>query len=236
MDNALWVFGYGSLCWNPGFNYDQALTGYVKGFSRKFWQGNTTHRGVEGQPGRVATLIEDKDGVVWGKAFRLTGEAALPYLDNRECKLGGYRTQFSTFYVRNNRDEIREFPALIYIATPDNKHWLGDAPLPEIADQIVSSKGATGHNVEYLLRLAIFMREAVPEAEDSHLFTLEILVLNKIKEQKLCLRHLMGEIENSDSPPEIIDRPDYDPAPAIRQNSFQFITIVPPKQLRCLNI
>lgn len=48
-NNALWVFGYGSLCWNPGFEYDQAYTGYIKGFSRKFWQGNVTHRGVEGQ-------------------------------------------------------------------------------------------------------------------------------------------------------------------------------------------
>lgn len=49
----LWVFGYGSLCWNPGFEYKQSVTGYVKGFSRRFWQGNTTHRGTDVKVGSL---------------------------------------------------------------------------------------------------------------------------------------------------------------------------------------
>lgn len=42
----VWVFGYGSLCWNPGFEYSKCVTGYVRGYVRRFWQGNTTHRGT----------------------------------------------------------------------------------------------------------------------------------------------------------------------------------------------
>lgn len=43
---AVWVFGYGSLCWYPGFEYTKCITGYIRGYTRKFWQGNTTHRGT----------------------------------------------------------------------------------------------------------------------------------------------------------------------------------------------
>lgn len=47
MNKELWVFAYGSLCWKPGFNFQKAVVGYVQGYSRKFWQGNTTHRGTQ---------------------------------------------------------------------------------------------------------------------------------------------------------------------------------------------
>lgn len=52
-----WVFGYGSLCWNPGFEYQQSMTGYVKGFSRRFWQGNTIHRGTEAKVFFIILII-----------------------------------------------------------------------------------------------------------------------------------------------------------------------------------
>lgn len=51
---ALWVFAYGSLCWKPGFQFNKAVTGYVQGFHRRFWQGNTTHRGTEDKVKRLS--------------------------------------------------------------------------------------------------------------------------------------------------------------------------------------
>ncbi|XP_018330367.1 putative glutathione-specific gamma-glutamylcyclotransferase 2 [Agrilus planipennis] len=229
----LWVFGYGSLCWNPGFTFDKAVAGCIRGFSRRFWQGNSTHRGTEQQPGRVATLVEDNEGVVHGVAFRISGDAAIPYLTRRECKLGGYKAEFTSFFPSNTE---LSFTVVLYVATSRNAMWLGDAPLQEIALQISNCQGPSGHNAEYLIRLAEFMREHFPEEKDEHLFHLEVLVKKNILNQNKCLTTLMG-----DSAGHIIfvrssaqlQRPE---GQEERAGSFQFTTRVPEKTLRCLNI
>ncbi|XP_017761456.1 PREDICTED: LOW QUALITY PROTEIN: glutathione-specific gamma-glutamylcyclotransferase 1 [Eufriesea mexicana] len=236
-ENSLWVFGYGSLCWYPGFKYKRSAVGYIRGFSRRFWQGNTTHRGTIEKPGRVATLVEDKEGIVYGRAFQVQDNAALPYLENRECALGGYVTTITTFYSRVGN---RSFPVIVYIATNENEHWLGEAPLLNIAKQISECSGLNGHNVEYLLRLAEFMHRYLPEAHDEHLFTLELLVRSRIKEMDMCLTTLMGNrdfsIDLEDIEIEVKDENDL-ATNNLRKNSFQFTLQVPDKTYRrCLKM
>lgn len=229
---SVYIFGYGSLIWNPGFDYAECLTGYVRGFSRKFWQGNVTHRGTNETPGRVVTLVEDNIGITWGCAYKVTGDYALKYLEMRECTLGGYEMKYTKFFPRVASEFSgitgEAFPVILYIATPTNSHWLGDDEPVKIAKQIVDASGPSGHNIEYLLRLAIFMREEIPHAVDEHLFELEKLVREEIIRRKICVHSVMGH------QPQRIQR-DYHETQH-RNVTFAHSSRVPEKKLRCLNI
>ena len=63
--------------------------------------------------------------------------------------------------------------------------------------QVVTSSGASGHNVEYVLRLADWFRSTLPGVRDDHLFTLEMHVRHKIKERNLCVKAMMREMTTS---------------------------------------
>lgn len=70
-------------------------------------------------------------------------------------------------------------PAIIYYATPQNPNYTGDQGEEKIAKVISRSFGESGHNMEYLFRLADFMRERLPNEAEPHLYMLDSLVRNK---------------------------------------------------------
>jgi cation transport regulator ChaC len=169
-DRPLWIFGYGSLVWRPAFPFEQRRPAWLEGYVRRFWQGSTDHRGVPGAPGRVVTLVEAPGARCWGVAYRVAPERALEVtalLDEREK--GGYERRRVS--LRPADHDPAPFESLVYFATPENPNYLGEAPLAAVAEQVRRSRGPSGPNREYVLRLAASLREH--GAEDDHVFALE---------------------------------------------------------------
>jgi cation transport regulator ChaC len=185
-----WIFGYGSLVWRPAFPALEQRPARVRGWTRRFWQGSTDHRGVPSAPGRVVTLVPEPDAVCWGMAYRVE-PARLPEildaLDVREQ--GGYarhevalELQQAPRRAQRAEGERSQYPGaapvrgLMYVAGPDNPNYLGPAALDAIAEQVRRSTGPSGANLEYVLRLAAALREM--GADDAHVFELaELLAL-----------------------------------------------------------
>ena len=89
---SVWLFGYGSLIWNPDIPYVDRKPATLTGFVRKFWQGSHDHRGTPENPGRVVTLIPCKKGHCDGIAYLVslsTVKSVFEKLDHREKN--GYR-------------------------------------------------------------------------------------------------------------------------------------------------
>ncbi len=156
-----WLFAYGSLIWRPDFEPEATRRGYVRGWARRFFQGSEDHRGVPGSPGRVVTLVPNAGARCWGKAYLLSErhwQRVVSALDVREQ--GGYRQLWLPFHaVEPASSAAAPEPgppaaqALVYVATEHNPHYLGPAPLEEMARQIAVSHGPSGSNADYVLLL-----------------------------------------------------------------------------------
>ena len=119
------------------------------------------------------TLIEERNAVCWGTAYLVSADdrnKVLSHLNYREK--GGYSLRELQLSFPQTGDDC--VPGLIYIAGPRNPNWLGDAPLVEIAAQVIESVGPSGNNIEYVLELARALRSM--QAEDPHVFDLANLI------------------------------------------------------------
>lgn len=161
---SVWLFGYGSLIYKVDFPCIERRVATIQGWSRRFWQGSHDHRGTHAHPGRVVTLVEEKGATCTGVAYRVA-PATFAQLDHREKN--GYLRFSTTLAFRDGGTN----EGLVYIATPGNAAWLGEASDAEIARQVAGSAGPSGSNREYVLKLAQALREL--DAVDPHVFAIE---------------------------------------------------------------
>jgi len=165
------VFGYGSLVWKGMEGLEEPVWGKLLGWSRRLWQGSPDHRGTPLKPGRVATLVSESGGEVWGRMYSVSEgnrDQVLEALSHREQ--GGYVEEVLMVHVGSET-----VPALVYRATAENEWWLGDASPQDIARQVLEASGPSGTNREYVEKLYdVLVEHCVPI--DAHLESIVCLM------------------------------------------------------------
>jgi len=145
----LWVFGYGSLMWNPGFPYEERVPARLLGAHRSLCVLSVHWRGTKEKPGLVMGL--DRGGSCVGIAFRVAKDhaaATLDYLREREQVTNIYRESVSRVWLKDGSG--RTVPAVAFMVDRSHSQYAGTLSNEERLHLIRQGYGVGGPNGDYV--------------------------------------------------------------------------------------
>jgi len=149
-DGELWVFGYGSLIWNPGFAFVERVPARLIGEHRALCVYSLVHRGTPEKPGLVLGL--DRGGACQGLAFRVAREhrkATIAYLRAREQVTSVYREVMRSVWLKDHARQ--RVSALAYVSDRGHDQYAGRLPLDRQLHLVRQGHGVSGANIDYVL-------------------------------------------------------------------------------------
>jgi glutathione-specific gamma-glutamylcyclotransferase len=150
LNDDLWVFGYGSLIWRPGFDFVERVPARLFGLHRALCVYSFVHRGTPERPGLVLGL--DRGGACRGLAYRVAAEkraATVAYLRAREQVTNVYREAIRPVVLAGEPE--RRVTALVYIVDRSHPQYAGRLDLDEQLHHIRQGHGQSGPNRDYVL-------------------------------------------------------------------------------------
>ncbi|MGQ8631377.1 gamma-glutamylcyclotransferase [Agrobacterium sp. DKPNP3] len=151
-----WVFGYGSLMWNPGFAFAERQQARLHGYRRSLCISSNFYRGTEERPGLVLGL--ERGGSCLGVAFRVRGpdrDPVMDYLRERELVTNVYKERLVTVTLA----EGRRATAVTYVADPAHEQYIGGLGVAESAVIIAAATGRSGPNTDYVFNTVRHLQE-----------------------------------------------------------------------------
>ncbi|HVI54531.1 MAG TPA: gamma-glutamylcyclotransferase [Luteibacter sp.] len=149
-DADIWVFGYGSLIWNPMLCFDERHWATLPGWRRSFSLGMVAGRGSPEHPGRM--LGVQPGGSLRGVALRVSGthvQDELRLLWRREMPTGAYLPTWEKAVL----DDGRQVTSLVFAANANHPMHAQDSSVATVAPLVAMASGPYGSNAEYVLRL-----------------------------------------------------------------------------------
>ncbi|MCQ2003065.1 gamma-glutamylcyclotransferase [Rhizobium sp. NRK18] len=142
-----WVFGYGSLMWNPGFVFSESRQALLAGYRRALCVRSYVHRGTPERPGLVLGL--DQGGSCRGMAFRVEAsdrDGVIDYLRERELVTSIYIER----RVPIRLDTGKKVTALTYVIDRRHEQYAGALDPRHAADTVLAATGKSGPNEAYV--------------------------------------------------------------------------------------
>lgn len=171
----LWIFAYGSLIWNPLFDYCDRRLVTLKGWQREFCLLAPAGRGTIENPGLVLGLKPKQDSYCRGVAYRLpideNTESELLLLWRREMVIGSY---IPTWISSQGGD--RNLEVLTFVVDPQHSTHVSWST-EKIVQSLATAKGCLGSSAEYLCNTVRGLLTA--GIEDKELIELDNLVKNR---------------------------------------------------------
>jgi cation transport protein ChaC len=149
----MWVFGYGSLIWDPGFPVAERHIAVVQDWHRSFCMRSVHHRGTPQAMGLVLALDHLLGARCSGVAFRVEPGAedeTLAQLRERELISSAYLESRVMVSLAGGA----RLQALTYVINQDHDQYCGGLPLEEQAHIIARAIGGRGTNRDYLYSTA----------------------------------------------------------------------------------
>jgi glutathione-specific gamma-glutamylcyclotransferase len=146
----LWVFGYGSLMWRPGFEFIEQVPARLIGEHRALCVYSFVHRGTPEKPGLVLGL--DRGGACRGIAFRVPEKqrvTTIAYLRAREQVTSVYREVMRSVWLEN--EPRQRVSALAYVVDRGHVQYAGRLSLPDQLRHVQQGHGQSGANREYVV-------------------------------------------------------------------------------------
>jgi cation transport protein ChaC len=146
----LWVFGYGSLMWRPGFEFVERVPARLIGEHRALCVYSFVHRGTPEKPGLVLGL--DRGGACRGVAFKVAEKhcaATIHYLREREQVTSVYREVRRSVWLEN--EPRRRVSALTFVVDRGHVQYAGRLSLAEQLRHVQQGHGQSGENRDYVL-------------------------------------------------------------------------------------
>lgn len=162
---TMWVFGYGSLLWNPGFEPAEQSLAVLPEYHRSFCMRSIHHRGTVEKPGLVLALDEASGASCNGVALSVRSgeeEQVLAYLRERELVSSAYLEKILMVELQDGR----RVEAVTYVIDAHHDQYCGELALEEQAQIIAHAVGGRGPNPEYLFNTAAHLHElGIQDAE-----------------------------------------------------------------------